>query len=225
MHLQEGLRSREVLLPLGALGGNLPMLTHPLFSWAVSRDFMGKHFLWLIFICIGLSQTTVITCLGSVLAFKFFSSHPGQNGRPRNNPHYLFPGAKGRTPRSSTKRAQLLQILFPQLTSNHQQPDTLNANKKILKIKISRIHWLGVTYPNIFNIQNEDNLLEAGVAAGKALKWGGAPRSTTTAQRHGCTPSLTLWGVSLEHNWEVTTSLKTKYDKNDFCTGKLLENS
>lgn len=167
----------------------------------------------------------MITCLGSVLAFKFFSSHPGQNSRPRNNPPYLFPGAKGWTPRSSTKRAQFVRIFFPQLASNHQQPDTLNANKKILKMKISGIHWLGVTHPNIFNIQNKDNLLTAGVAAGKALKRGGAPRSSTTAQRHSCTPSPTPRGVSLEHNWEVTTILKTKYHKNDFCTGKSLKNS
>lgn len=188
LHLQEGWSSREVLPPSRALGGNLPVLTHPLFSWAALEISWENIFLWLIFICIALSQTTVITCSGSVLAFKFLSSHAGQ----KSLPPYLFPGAKGWTPRSSKKCAQLLQILYPQLTSNHQQPDTLDANKTILKMKkISMIRCPGVTHPNIFTIRNKDDLLVAGVAAGRALKWGGAARSSTTAQRNSCTHSLT----------------------------------
>lgn len=73
---------------------------------------------------------------------------------------------------------------------------------------------LEITYPNVFNIQNQANVLVAGVAAG---------RESTEMRRGSCTHPVTQPGASPEHSWEITTALKTKRSKNEFCTGKIAE--
>lgn len=191
---------------------------------------MGKHFLWLILICILLSQTIAITCLSSGLTFKFLDGHPCKNSPPYLiMPRHQRPALYLLTLNTFTKCAPRADRSF----FNGSLQAVINLThwmpiKKLKKIKISSIHWLEATYANTFNIKNKENLLVAWMAEEKVLKLAvfgeradeaavrlreasstqclGAPGSNTTAQRNSY--HWQAWPncrVSVEHSWKVTT--------------------